>query len=74
MKTEYVRISTLEEQINLLGNNLTIINSLVKFLDIGMDENSDIKKADLENIITVIIRITERTKADFSELEQALNL
>ncbi len=46
--------NTVREIVQDIGTDLSITASLVKFLDAGLNEELEVKKADLENLVSVI--------------------
>ncbi len=46
--------NTVREIVQDIGIDLSITASLVKFLDAGLNEELEVKKADLENLVSVI--------------------
>lgn len=46
--------NTVREIVQDIGTDLSITASLIKFLDAGLNEELEVKKADLENLVSVI--------------------
>ena len=64
----------IKEKIQSIGVDLNIVASLMKFLDVGLNEQFDIKKSDVENLISVInFSMNEITKEQ-NKLENLLEL
>ncbi|MGM9994575.1 MAG: hypothetical protein ACI37R_07610 [Candidatus Avigastranaerophilus sp.] len=53
-KKETENENTVREIVQDIGIDLSITASLVKFLDAGLNEELEVKKADLENLVSVI--------------------
>ena len=64
----------IKEKIQSLGVDLNIVASLMKFLDVGLNEQFDIKKSDVENLISVINFSMKEITKEQNKLENLLEL
>lgn len=72
--TKKTLISNLDEKITSIGINLSILASIIKFLDVSITDNSNYTKADLLNLIAVLSKILNSVIVDYSDIEQLLDL
>ncbi|MBQ4122424.1 hypothetical protein IJD44_01680 [bacterium] len=64
----------IKEKIQSIGVDLNIVASLMKFLDVGLNEQFDIKKSDVENLISVINFSMKEITKEQNKLENLLEL
>ena len=64
----------IKEKIQSIGVDLNIVASLMKFLDVGLNEQFDIKKSDVENLISVINFSMKEITKEQNKLETLLEL
>lgn len=64
----------LEERMYSVGIDLTLIESLINFLDISMNDEIDVSKVDIANLTVVIKRLVKIVKAKYDRIERILNI
>lgn len=74
MEDNALELEKVEKKIQSIGNDITIIDSLLNFLDLGMSSDYDLTNADLSNLTTVIKKMTKILKLKYERLEHLLNI
>ena len=64
----------LEKRMYSVGIDLTLIESLINFLDISMNDEIDVSKVDIANLTVVIKRLVKIVKAKYDRIERILNI
>ncbi|MCD7781009.1 MAG: hypothetical protein LUH05_10115 [Candidatus Gastranaerophilales bacterium] len=61
--------TNISEKLESVGINLTLIATLINFLELGVDDTYNISNRDIENLIIVMKRMMSVTIKDYDELE-----
>ncbi len=64
----------LEKKLHSIGIDITLIDSLVKFLDAAMSDDLDITDVDKANLTIVLKRIVKIIKSKYDSVEQLINI
>lgn len=73
-KNKKIKILPVQEEIQSIGIDLNVAASLIKFLDAGMNGQFEIKKSDIENLISVINHSMQRIIEKQDNLENILEM
>ncbi len=69
-----INLEELENEILLLGDNLAMIESLAKCIDIILEDEITFERQDIENMIAVLRKIIRETKEQYSKIDELLGL
>lgn len=63
-----------EDKLKSIGIDLTIIESLINFLDAVINEEIDVRSDDLSNLVIVIKRMLRKIILKYDKIEHILDL
>ena len=73
--TKKIDISKISESVQNIGIEITLIESLINFLRLGiLDNETHMKKADIANLTKVIKEKISYLKNDYDKLENSLDI
>ena len=58
------------EKITTVGINLSVISSIVKFLDVSMNDSTNFSNADIHNLVVTLQKMLNLVMSDYYEIEQ----
>lgn len=61
------------EKINTVGINLSVISSIVKFLDVSMNDSTNFSNADIHNLVITLKKMLNLVISDYYEIEQYID-
>ncbi len=69
-----IEIDKIENKIQSVGIDLSILNSLVNFLNYGIEDGSEFNNADIANLAIQISRMTKSIISKYDTIEQILDI
>ncbi len=73
MKNDF-DVKEVEEEILTLGDNLSLIVSLAKYINLSFDDEINYEKRDIQNLIVVLSRIAEKANQNYTNIDKLLEL
>lgn len=73
-KTNNTDTDKMEEKVMAVGLNLSLLASLVNFLEYGITDTINFTNADISNLIVVMRRIISATRDEYEEIEDQFDL
>ncbi len=73
-ENECVKIGEIEGKICSVGIDLALIDSLIKFMDIALNDKLDITNADMANWVVILKRLVKIVKSKYEKIENVLNV
>ncbi len=64
----------ISDKVQSIGINLTLISTLINFLECGISDNYDLTNMDIENLVSVMKKMIKVTIKDYDELECCFNI
>lgn len=61
------------EKITTVGINLSVISSIVKFLDVSMNDSTNFSNADIHNLVITLKKMLNLVISDYYEIEQYID-
>ncbi|HIS89717.1 TPA: hypothetical protein IAA87_09910 [Candidatus Avigastranaerophilus faecigallinarum] len=69
-KNNKLKNSEMFEKITTVGINLSVISSIVKFLDVSMNDSTNFSNADIHNLVVTLQKMLNLVMSDYYEIEQ----
>ncbi len=69
-----INTEEIENQIVSISTDISIIDSLICFLNLGIEDKFDLTNHDLANLTIVIRNMIKSAKTNFDEIEQILDI
>lgn len=72
-KNKNFATSDIFEKITAVGINLSVIVSIVKFLDVSMNDSTNFSNADIHNLVITLKKMLNLVISDYYEIEQYID-
>lgn len=72
-KNNKLKNSEMFEKITTVGINLSVISSIVKFLDVSMNDSTNFSNADIHNLVVTLQKMLNLVMSDYYEIEQYID-
>ena len=69
-KNNKLKNSEMFEKITTVGINLSVISSIVNFLDVSMNDSTNFSNADIHNLVVTLQKMLNLVMSDYYEIEQ----
>ena len=66
-------VLSIYDKITVVGVNLSIISSIIKFLDVSINDNTNFSKADVHNLVITLKKMHNIVINDYSEIEKIID-
>ncbi len=73
-KNNKILITDLYNKIADIGVDLSIIASIIKFLDVSYSDSNNFSKSDIHNLIITLKKMINSIRIDYSEIEKSFDL
>ena len=73
-KNNKILISDMYDKIADVGVDLSIIASIIKFLDVSFCDSTNFSKSDIHNLIIVLKLMLNSLRKDYSEIEKLFDI
>ena len=73
-KNNKILITDLYDKIADIGVDLSIIASIIKFLDVSYSDSNNFSKSDIHNLIITLKKMINSIRSDYSEIEKSFDL
>ncbi len=73
-KVKNIDIEQIETKMHSVGIDLTLIDSIIKYIDMSLNEEIDVSNIDVANLTIVLKRLVKILKSKYDKLERILNL
>ena len=72
-KNSKLKNSEMFEKIATVGINLSVISSIVKILDVSMNDSTNFSNADIHNLVITLKKMLNLVISDYYEIEQYID-
>lgn len=72
-KNSKLKNSEMFEKIATVGINLSVISSIVKILDVSMNDSTNFSNADIHNLVITLKKMLNFVISDYYEIEQYID-
>lgn len=72
-KIKKIKSSNMFEKITTVGINLSILASIIKFLDVSMNDSTNFSNADIHNLVITLKKMLNLVISDYYEIEQYID-
>ena len=72
-KKSKLKNSEMFEKIATVGINLSVISSIVKILDVSMNDSTNFSNADIHNLVITLKKMLNFVISDYYEIEQYID-
>ncbi len=72
-KIKKIKSSNMFEKKTTVGINLSILASIIKFLDVSMNDSTNFSNADIHNLVITLKKMLNLVISDYYEIEQYID-
>ncbi len=74
MENQTIVIEKIEGKMHSVGIDMTLVQSLVNFIDSGLNDCIDVSHTDIINMTVILKRLVTIMKSKYEKIERILNI